>query len=120
MLINDEITLARTKLVLELLELTNATAMGEHILGHIKQMFDEEGEDLSFFEQANFDSLTEKMIPLYAKHFDDETLHALIAFYKTPVGRKLVTSMPEITIASMEVGREWAEELMEGHENYVH
>lgn len=40
--------------------------------------------------------LTDDLINIYVKHFSQEEINALIAFYKTPAGQKYVNMTPEI------------------------
>jgi uncharacterized protein len=49
------------------------------------------------------EDLLEKMVPLYAKHFTAADLDALLAFYKSPIGRKTVEAMPALMQESMEL-----------------
>jgi hypothetical protein len=49
------------------------------------------------------DELLEKMVPLYAKHFTEADLDALLAFYRSPIGRKTVDAMPALMQESMEL-----------------
>jgi hypothetical protein len=49
---------------------------------------------------------------IQAKHIDLEALKAMLAFYKTPEGRRLTAALPAITAESAEAGRKWGERLM--------
>jgi hypothetical protein len=49
------------------------------------------------------DDLLEKMVPLYAERFTEADLDALLAFYKSPIGRKTVEAMPALMQESMEL-----------------
>ena len=53
----------------------------------------------------------ELIIPVYDKHFTTAELDALIAFYKTPVGIKTVSVMPQVTQEAMQIGRQWGQSL---------
>lgn len=54
------------------------------------------------FEKAQqelmpYEELEKRIIgPIIRKHFSNEDLHALITFYKSPVGKKYITSMTTI------------------------
>ncbi len=45
----------------------------------------------------NDEIITNILMPVYAKQFTGEEVKQLISFYKTPVGKKVVKTMPEIT-----------------------
>jgi hypothetical protein len=55
--------------------------------------------------------LINMLIPVYDKHLTEEDLDALIAFYSTPTGQKIIKSLPEIMKESMNVGAEWGREI---------
>lgn len=43
-----------------------------------------------------FEELEKEIIPLYAKYLNAEEVRQVVAFYKTPVGNKLLTTFPQI------------------------
>ena len=43
------------------------------------------------------------MVSIYSKHFSDEEIKDLIAFYKTPTGKKLIEKQTIISKESMEL-----------------
>lgn len=45
------------------------------------------------------------------KHFSLEELEALVAFYKSPLGHKVVTTLPEVVRECMAAGQAWGEQL---------
>ncbi len=45
-----------------------------------------------------------EMVNLYASEFTESELKELIAFYKTPIGQKILIKLPAITTRSMEIG----------------
>ena len=58
------------------------------------------------------DGLTAGIVRVYAKHFTAEDVKALIAFYDTDIGKKVVTTMPAMTQESMAAAQKWAEREM--------
>src|SRR5207249_9876911 len=46
---------------------------------------------------------------LYASHFTEQELKDVLAFYKSPLGRKLVAEEPIILDQSMKTAQTWAE-----------
>ena len=59
------------------------------------------------FRESSIDDLVDKLVPVYEKHLTIEDLDAIIAFYKTPAGKKFADKTPLITQESMLVGQEW-------------
>jgi hypothetical protein len=59
-----------------------------------------------FDEQVDLDLLTRVLYgPIYARHFSDDELRELIAFYRSPVGRKSLEALPRaMTEITLEVG----------------
>jgi hypothetical protein len=53
--------------------------------------------------EARSDEMIEKMVPLYAKHFTEDELDELLAFYRSPIGRKTTETMPKVMQESMEL-----------------
>jgi hypothetical protein len=45
--------------------------------------------------------------PIYAKHFTEDDLDAMIAFYETETGKKLAKKRPKIQNEAMNAGAAW-------------
>lgn len=65
------------------------------------------------FKKTSMDDLTVMMIPVYKKHLTLEDLEAMIAFYKTPIGKKYAKATPLIMQESMQVGAQWGAQIGE-------
>lgn len=57
------------------------------------------------------DLLAELLAGVYARNFNADELHDLIAFYRTPTGQKLIARQPVIARESLAAGREFGQEL---------
>ncbi len=55
--------------------------------------------------------LVDRVVPIYDKYFTGEELKGLIAFYQSPLGRKVIAAMPLLMQESMAAGREWGKGL---------
>lgn len=66
---------------------------------------------LEFKRQASPDELMKAILPIYDKHFTHQEIRQLIAFYESPLGRKISTTLPEIQRESVDAGRAWGEQL---------
>jgi len=55
--------------------------------------------------------LSEEMARLYATHFTDQELKAILVFYQSPVGKKLLAQQPTVIDASMKFAQDWANKL---------
>ncbi|MGA9853183.1 MAG: DUF2059 domain-containing protein [Gammaproteobacteria bacterium] len=58
------------------------------------------------------DQLVEMLVPIYAKHYTDEDIRQMIAFYKTPLGQKIIRNNPEIAQASLQDGEQWGKNVL--------
>lgn len=63
--------------------------------------------------EMKIDELIELIIPIYAKHYSDEEVIQLIAFYKTPLGKKVTEKLPLITQEAYVAGEEWGRKIGE-------
>ena len=63
-------------------------------------------------EQVEKEGIIQKMYhPIYHKYLTEADLRELIAFYQTPVGQKMVTTMPLIVQESMLAGEQWGKNI---------
>jgi len=62
-------------------------------------------------EQLAQEALQAEIYPLYARHFTLEELQGLIAFNKSPVGRKANAVMPQLIQESLVAGQEWSKQV---------
>lgn len=102
--------------VRHLMEITGAASMGKQVMDAMLDQFNKmnnlpEGFVAKFRETATGQDLLEQVIPIYMKHFDEESLDSIIAFYQTEAGKKLLKAQPAILKESMEAGQKWGQEL---------
>jgi len=58
------------------------------------------------------DDLLQAMIPVYEKHFTKGDMDALVAFYTSPTGQKVIKEMPAVTAESMQASSGILQKLM--------
>lgn len=51
------------------------------------------------------------IIPIYDKYYTADEINKLIEFYQKPLGKKLISVMPQIMQESMQTGQAWGEEV---------
>ncbi len=51
------------------------------------------------------DELFAEIAPLYARHFSAAEINQIAAFYKTPVGAKMISTMPALMNESMQISQ---------------
>jgi uncharacterized protein len=63
--------------------------------------------------------LLDHLVPIYLNRFSEMEVRQLIAFYRTPVGRKWTATLPQINGEVAQAGQAWATEIMPGLKNAV-
>ncbi len=64
-----------------------------------------------FKARVNSESLGKLIIPIYDKYLTREDLEGLIQFYQTPLGRKMIRVLPQISQESYQAGAQWGEQI---------
>lgn len=55
--------------------------------------------------------LSDEMAKLYATHFTETELKEILAFYKSPVGKKMLAQQPAVIDSSMKYAQTWSTKL---------
>jgi uncharacterized protein len=101
----------------KLLELTGSGKLGIQVM---KQMIDSLRTSMpkvpqkfwdDFMKEAKPEQLVELIVPIYDKYLTDEDVQSLIQFYQSPVGKKVIQVLPQITQESMQAGQQWGAEI---------
>ena len=64
-----------------------------------------------FMAKVDTNDLVELAVPIYAKHFTHDEIKQLLAFYRTPLGQKMIATLPTIIQESGVVFGEWGKNL---------
>ncbi len=59
--------------------------------------------DAALDKAVGWDKLKPDMVALYTRHFSESEMRELIAFYDSPLGKKVVESMPQLTAQSAQL-----------------
>jgi len=110
---------AKEAAVRHLMDITQTNKMGENIAAAISNQVRQvmgrtikpdqlmqfmEGFNAKFSAAAPASAVTDAVVPIYASHFSTEDIQGLIKFYESPLGRKVVSSMPQVTQESETAG----------------
>lgn len=68
-------------------------------------------EEINLVIKEEMPKLIADTVPVYAKHFTQNEVKALIAFYGTPLGKKSIQSMPAVMNECMLLGQAWGQGL---------
>jgi len=115
----DDVSASERKKILELMEIIGAKNIGRQVAVSFSQQLsyglkqaqpDIDPEAFKIVASITDEELSkhsgelrDKMVPLYAKHFTEADLDALLAFYRSAIGRKTVETMPALMQESMEL-----------------
>ena len=100
-----------------LLELTGAAAIAKQTVAQMVPSLRTLAPDApdsfwtEFIDEMKGTELIERIIPVYDRHLSHADVKALIAFYRTPAGKRLIQAMPLITSESMKAGQAWGAEI---------
>lgn len=64
-----------------------------------------------FLKGVDYGEFVDLLVPIYARHMSHEDVKGLIAFYQTPLGRRIVKSEAAITPEAMLAGMTWGQQL---------
>ena len=104
---------AKRQDIRKLMELTGAAKVGQQIAAQMIPMFKQGNPQVpqKFWDDVmkEFDtkSMIDLIVPIYDKHLTHDDVKGLIAFYQSPLGRKMTGVMPQIAQESMQVGQQW-------------
>ena len=104
--------------VRELLDVTDASKMGENAMEQMMEAFRgmpglKEGFIEKFQELAKPEELVELVVPIYMKHVAEEDLQPVIDFFRSKVGARWIQQQKPILKESMEAGQTWGRDLAE-------
>ena len=112
---------AKDAAIRHLMDITETSKMGENIQAYITQQIqDVIGRAMAPDKAQKFmDTFSQKfkvssppsavmdaMVTIYAKNFSMEDIQGLIQFYETPLGQRVVKTMPEVSQQSQRTGVE--------------
>jgi uncharacterized protein len=103
----------------QLMDLMGSARLGQQVMQTILNNYKKSYPNVDprfwddFMKEADPDELVELVIPIYAKYFTDDDITTMMAFYNSPVGKKLVSRLPEITQESMQIGAQWGQNIGE-------
>lgn len=101
----------------ELISITGARDVTKQILNQsvdaMKSQFTQVPQKFwdEFRAGVSADELINRLIPIYNKYFTDQDIKQLIAFYQTPLGKKLISVNPQVARDSLIVGQQYGKEV---------
>ena len=103
--------------ILKLLRISGTDKMADQMMDAIIPQFQQLIPDIPkafwdrFRAKLNIDDLLYACIPAYSKYYTHEEIKQLIAFYESPLGKRMVEITPLLAKDTMEIGQKWGEKL---------
>ena len=112
---------AKDAAIRHLMDITEVSNMGQNIQNYITEQVQEvagravgAGKVQKFMDtfstqfnaSASPSAVTDAMVTIYAKNFSLEDIQGLIQFYETPLGKRVVKTLPEVSQQSQRMGVE--------------
>ncbi|MGC1550581.1 MAG: DUF2059 domain-containing protein [Rhodanobacter sp.] len=70
----------------------------------------------NYIDADGVKALMERMVPIYQRHFTADDVEGLLKFYRSPLGQKVITQMPQVmseaTLANQQWGQERAQQML--------
>jgi hypothetical protein len=110
---------ATEKSVRELLVATGAGNMGVQIMtgmiAPLKKAIPKAPDVFweEFLKEVSADELINMSIPIYQKYYSEDDIQAIVAFYDSPVGKRMVTNQPAVVQEAMQIGQLWGRKIGE-------
>jgi hypothetical protein len=122
----QQTSMAAMQTAKEIVSVTGATALFNPLIAGVveqaKNLFLQQnpglGKDLNEITTKmradlapRFSELTDEVAKLYAAHFSEAELKQVLAFYKSPIGMKLIAEQPKVGEESLKFAQDWANKL---------
>lgn len=112
--------IAYKKELTKMMKLSGTLAASESMVPQIVDMMKQSAPDVavSFWEEfaAKWkkkvgDRIVEMYVPIYQKYLTLDDLKGIVAFYESPVGKKLGEATPKMTLEGMQMGQKLGMEI---------
>jgi len=107
----------------KLLDITGSRSLSRKIITQLVNSFKSEYPQVpakfwdAFIDEIKPEEMVDEYIPIYSKYFTNEEIKGIISFYETPLGKKTLTVIPQIsqesTTIGIKYGRQAAERVLE-------
>jgi len=64
-----------------------------------------------FLASVDVNEFIDLIVPIYDRHFSEDDVDGMLAFYRSPLGQRVTKALPEITAESQNAGSEWGQRL---------
>ncbi len=102
-----------------LMDVTGSGKMGAQVVQALIPSFQQAHPDVpqqfwdNFAKGLKVEDLIEQIVPIYDKYYTEEDIDQIIAFYNSPVGKRMISTLPMVMQESMAAGQAWGKQLAE-------
>ena len=117
MTVQADVAPEKRKEIEKLLRLTGVEKLSEQMANQMLTSFRTQMPQVpeafwtKFQQKMNTHDLVEKVIPVYDKYYSLEDLKAVNAFYESPAGQKVLSTLPQVMQETMKIGEEWGQKI---------
>jgi hypothetical protein len=108
---------SKTEKIKQLLELSGSGKMGIQVMNQMMDSFKKSFTNVpqEFWDECKkemkSEDITNMVIPIYEKYYTETDINQLITFYNSPIGKKMIATMPQIMQESMTAGQSWGKQI---------
>ncbi len=119
----DPASVSKIADIKRLMEITDVRNLGRKIMNRLVLTMRKGRSAVpwdDFMAEFDVNEFIEMIIPIYDKHFTHEEIKQLIAFYESPIGKKMIKVQPQLMMDSMAAGEEWGKKLIKRVKEKLH
>lgn len=112
-------TTSKSQKINQLLEITGSGKLGIQVMNQMMSSFKTSYSKVNeqfwedFKNEIKAEDLENMIIPIYDKYYTESDIDQLIAFYNSPIGKKMIATMPQVMQESMIAGQAWGKQISE-------
>ena len=112
-------TTSKSQKINQLLELTGSRKVGIQVMNQMMNSFKSSYSKVNeqfwedFKNEVKAEDLEKMIIPIYDKYYTESDIDQLITFYNSPIGKKMIATMPQVMQESMIAGQAWGKQISE-------
>ncbi|MGM8362547.1 DUF2059 domain-containing protein [Flavobacterium sp. ARAG 55.4] len=102
---------SKTEKINQLMELMGSGKMAIQMMNQMMESFKSSYSKVNdtfwedFKKEIKAEDITNMIIPIYDKYYTENDIDQLIAFYNSPIGKKMIATMPQVMQESMVAGQ---------------
>lgn len=110
-------TSSKNEKIKHLLEISGTAKIGiqamDQMISYFQNSYSDVGQKFwdDFRKEISAEGMIELIIPIYDKYYTESDIDQLIVFYNSPVGKKMINTMPQVMQESMAAGQNWGKQI---------